>query len=184
VVSQHRPSRHICRGWPDSVAASANTGETHDAPRPNVSNRVGNHLPDARAFDDDVRLEPDFCNGTGVVAGPEGADELRLGSRIGPIENMNVQTALLPEEGSEKADRPSPGDQRSSRLPEGALAHRDDLFPGLGDDSCGLQQATEAPERTVHLHRLLRLDPPALGHEAVDLLDATLGVLTVAAHVP
>src|SRR5678816_946103 len=146
VVPQYRPSRHVCRGWPDSVAASANAGETHDAARPNGSNRVGNHLPDARAFHDDVRLESDFSNGAGVVAGPEGADELRLGSRIGPIENMNVQTALLSEEGSEKTDRPSPGDQHGPGLPEGALTDHEDLFPGLGDDGCGLQQDTEEPE--------------------------------------
>jgi hypothetical protein len=36
----------------------------------------------------------------------------------------------------------------------------------------------------VDLHGVLGLDPPTLGHESVDLLDAALGVLAVAAHVP
>ena len=36
----------------------------------------------------------------------------------------------------------------------------------------------------VDLHGVFGLDPPALGHVAVDLFDAALGVLAVAAHVP
>ena len=39
-------------------------------------------------------------------------------------------------------------------------------------------------QRGIHLGEVTRLDPPALGHEPVDLLDAALGVLPVAAHVP
>ena len=59
-----------------------------------------------------------------------------------------------------------------------------DLLPGLRDDGRGFQQHAEQAERRVDLHRVLGLDPPALRHEAVDLLDAALGVLAVAAHVP
>ena len=44
--------------------------------------------------------------------------------------------------------------------------------------------AREEAERRVDLREVARLDPPALGHEPVDLLDAALGVLPVAAHVP
>ena len=60
----------------------------------------------------------------------------------------------------------------------------EDLLPRLRHDGRGFQQHAEQAERRVDLHRVLGLDPPALRHEAVDLLDAALGVLAVAAHVP
>ena len=48
----------------------------------------------------------------------------------------------------------------------------------------GSSSTAEEAERRVHLGEVARLDPPSLGHEPVDLLDAPLGVLPVAAHVP
>src|SRR4029453_11521086 len=150
---------------------------------PAPMNRI-DHLADTCAFDDNVRFEPDAGNAPRAIARPESADEFRLGARINLIEDVNIQAALLPEEGSEKTDRPRPGYQYIPGLPEGALADRRDLLPGLGDDSGGLQENPEEPEKAVHLHRVLGFDPPALGHEAVDLLDAPLGVLAIAAHVP
>jgi hypothetical protein len=59
-----------------------------------------------------------------------------------------------------------------------------DLLPRLRNDSGGLEQHTQDAERGIDLHGVLGLDPPPLGHEPVDLLDASLGVLAVAAHVP
>jgi hypothetical protein len=67
---------------------------------------------------------------------------------------------------------------------EGPLPDRLHLLPGLGDDRCRLEQHAEQSERAVHLHGVLRLDSPPFGHEAVDLLDAALRVLAIAAHVP
>src|SRR4029453_15675416 len=68
---------------------------------PAPMNRI-DHLADTCAFDDNVRFEPDAGNAPRVVGPPEGADEFRLGSRINLIEDVNIQAALLPEEGSEK----------------------------------------------------------------------------------
>ena len=48
----------------------------------------------------------------------------------------------------------------------------------------GSSSTAEEAERRIHLGEVARLDPPSLGHEPVDLLDAPLGVLPVAAHVP
>jgi hypothetical protein len=42
----------------------------------------------------------------------------------------------------------------------------------------------QEPERRVDPHGVLRLDSPPLRHEPVELLDASLGVEAVAAHVP
>src|SRR6186713_1867180 len=69
-------------------------------------------------------------------------------------------------------------------LPQGPLADRLDLFPGLRDNGRGFQQHAKQAKRRVDLHRVLGLDPPALRHEAVDFLDAALRILAVAAHVP
>ena len=132
----------------------------------------------------DVRLEADARDGAGVVGRPEGTNELRLGPRFDPVEDVDFEPALLSDQGRQKTDRPSAGDEHGPRLPEGALADRAHLLPRLGDDGRGLEQHAEQAERWVDLHRVLGLDPPALGHEPVDLLDAALGVLAVAAHVP
>jgi hypothetical protein len=70
------------------------------------------------------------------------------------------------------------------RIPERAAADGGDVFPRLGDDGGRLQQHAQGPEVGVHPHRVVRLDPPALGHEPVGLLDAPLGVTAVGAHVP
>ena len=87
-------------------------------------------------------------------------------------------------QGREQADRPGASHQHRPRLPERALADGLHLFPRLGHDGGGLEQHAQQPERAVHLHRVFGLDPPALGHETVDLLDAALGVLAIPAHVP
>ena len=80
---------------PAHVTDDPISGKEHDCPgdaiRPNESDRVGNHLPDARALDDNIRLESNARNGAAVLARTESADELRFGSRISPIEDVNVQ---------------------------------------------------------------------------------------------
>ncbi len=47
-----------------------------------------------------------------------------------------------------------------------------------------LEQDAQDPQVTVDLDRVLRLDPPLVGHKAVDLLDPPLGVAAVRAHIP
>jgi hypothetical protein len=97
---------------------------------------------------------------------------------------VDLQAQLLSDEGREEADRTRAGHEHGPRLPEGAPADREDVLPGLDDDGRGLEQHTQEAERAVDLDGVLGLDPPEPGHEAVDLLDAALGVLAVAAHVP
>jgi hypothetical protein len=64
------------------------------------------------------------------------------------------------------------------------LAYRSDLFPRLRNHRRGLDQHAEETEGRGNLHCVFGLDPPSLGHEAVDFLDAALRVPSVPAHVP
>src|SRR5688572_26083979 len=91
---------------------------------------------------------------------------------------------LLANQRRQQADWSGACHEHRMRLPQCALADREDLLPGLRDDGRGLHQHAEQAEGRVDLHRVLRLDSPALRHEAIDFLDAALGVLAVAAHVP
>src|SRR5215217_2726315 len=91
---------------------------------------------------------------------------------------------MYPDQGGQQPDRARPDDQYGLGVPEGALADGEDLLPGLGDDGRGFQQDSQDPKALVDPDRVLWFDPPALGHEAVDLLDAALGVAAVGAHVP
>src|ERR1700678_778197 len=59
-----------------------------------------------------------------------------------------------------------------------------DVVPRPGDDRGGFEQHAEVAESAVHLDQEVRRDPVALPGVAVMLLDAPLGVPTVAAHVP
>jgi hypothetical protein len=58
------------------------------------------------------------------------------------------------------------------------------MLPGLGDDRGGLHQHANYSQGRVNLDGVFGLDSPVLRHVTVDLLDAALGVLAVAAHVP
>ena len=109
---------------------------------------------------------------------------LRLGSRFDPVEDMDLESQLLADQRRQKTDRPGAGDEHGARLPEGPLTDHAHLLPRLRDDGRGLEQHAEQAERWIDLHDVLGLDPPPLGHEPVDLLDAALGVLAVPAHVP
>ena len=60
IVPEHRFGRDVGRGEPGRVAAGPDAGQTDDAARPDGLDRIGDDLPDARAFDDDVRLESDI----------------------------------------------------------------------------------------------------------------------------
>ena len=141
-------------------------------------------LPDSRAFDDHVGLEADARDGARVVSRPQVAHEVRFWPRFEPVEHVDLEPALPADESRKQANRPGAGHEHGPRLPEGAVPHGANLLPGLRDDGRGLEQHAQEAKGAVDLHRVLGLDPPALGHEAVDLLDAAFCVLTVPAHVP
>ena len=71
------------------------------------------------------------------------------------------------------------GGQNGARAPM-----RLDVLPGLGDDAGRLQQHAERFQLRVELDREIRLDAELFGAVAVARLDAALGVLAIAAHVP
>src|SRR3974377_621888 len=98
--------------------------------------------------------------------------------------DVHVQPALDAEHRGEETDRPRARHEDVLRLPERALADGRDLLPRFRDDRRRLRGHAGEPAGPVHLDPVLGLDPPALRHEAVDLLDAALGVLAVPAHVP
>ena len=108
--------------------------------------RIGDDLPDAGTLDDDVRLEADIRDVPGVVRRAEGPHEFRLRPRFDPVQDVNVQPALLADEGGKKTDRPRTGDEHGPRLPEGTLADRDDLLPRFRDHRRGFEQYAEEPE--------------------------------------
>ena len=127
-------------GEPDGSPAAPDARETYDAARRDGLNRICDDLPDAGAFDDDVRLESDVRDGAGVIGGPQGTDEIGLGPRLDPVEYVNLQPVLLADERGKKADRPGPGHEHGPRLPKGTLADGGDLLPRLGHDRRGLEQ--------------------------------------------
>ena len=184
VVLEHHRRGEVGGGVADGPAARADAGEADDAAGAHNVDRVGDDLADARALDDHVGLESHVGGATGVIRRPQGANQIGLGARFDAIEDVDLEPVLLANQRRQQADRSGAGDEHRVRLPERALADRVDLLPGLRDDGRGFQQHAEQAERRVDLHRVLGLDPPALRHEAVDFLDAALGVLAVAAHVP
>jgi hypothetical protein len=58
------------------------------------------------------------------------------------------------------------------------------VLPGLGEHARRLEQHARGAEARIDLHQETRRGAPALGGEPVGLLDAALGVATVATHVP
>ena len=110
--------------------------------------RVGDDLPDTGALDDHVRLEAHVRDGAGVVGRAEGANELRLGPRFDPVEDVDLEPVLPGDEGGKQADRSGAGHEHGPRLPEGTLADRGDLLPRLGDDRRGLEQHAEQARAT------------------------------------
>ena len=120
----------------------------------------------------------------GVVGRPEGADEVGLQAGLGAVENVDLFPLQLRPAGREETDRARTGHEDGLRLPEGALADEDDLLERLRDHGHRLEEDAEEAEGRVHLHGVLGLDAPPLGHVAVDLLDPPFGVLAVPAHVP
>jgi len=85
----------------------------------------------------------------------------------------------------QQADGTGTGDQRLARLPRRAAGSDPlDLLPGLGDHAGRLQKNAMVLEGRINLEDEIRLDAELLAAVTVALLDAALGVLAVAAHIP
>ena len=184
VVLQDNLLGHVGRSEPAALAAAAHPGEAHDSACTNQAYRVDDHRTDPCALDDDIGCEAHVGGGPGVVGGAQVTYQLRLETLGDPVQDVDVEPLLDADQSCEQADRAGAGDQHPTGLPERASAHDADELPGLGHHGGRLHQHPEVAERGIHLGEVTRLDPPALGHEPVDLLDAALGVLPVAAHVP
>ncbi len=78
-----------------------NTREAHDTARSDGEHRLGDELPDARALHDDIRLKPDVGNAASVVDRAQSAHEFGFRSRLGSVQNVNLQPELLAEQGAE-----------------------------------------------------------------------------------
>src|SRR5207237_1645372 len=83
-----------------------------------------------------------------------------------------------------EADRARAGDQYPARRPARATADALDVLPGLGEHARRLEQHRRHTQRRAHVDEKFRRAAKALDREAVRLLDAALGVLPVAAHIP
>ena len=93
-----------------------------------------------------------------MVFRAKGTHQFGLGSRLRPVEDVNVQSMLYPNEGGEQANWPGAGHQHRPGFPEGAMADRGNLFPCLRDDGRGFEQHTQQPEGGRDVHRVLGLN--------------------------
>jgi hypothetical protein len=184
VVLQDRFCGNIASDVPDSPVTAADTRKANDPSVRYFSYGVGYDRSRAGAFNDDIWPESDVGDTTGMVQGTQSAHEVRLEAGINPIKNVNVQSPLHSEQCREQADWTSTRHKHSPWFPKGAPAYRVDLLPRLCDDGRRFEQNAEKPERTVNFHCVFRLDSPTFRHESVNLFDAPLSVLAVAAHVP
>src|SRR6516225_7149189 len=97
---------------------------------------------------------------------------------------MDIQAALLPQECCQQADRAGTRNQRCARLPKGTAPDTVNFLPGFCYNRRWLKENAEKSERGIDLNGIVRLDTPVLRHVTVNLLDAALGILPIAAHVP
>src|SRR5919204_177388 len=163
------------------MCLSAETRETDNAARRAARHSLGDDFRRAGAFDDDVELDAGMLE---MVSCAELADEPGLRPVVVAIEHMYLEPALHAHERGHQADRSGAGDEHALRRPARAPADALDVLPRLGEDARGLEQHCGEAERRVHLDGELGLVAPALGSKAVGLLDATLGIAAVPAHVP
>ena len=76
------------------------------------SRRIGDDLPDARAFDDDVRCEVSKRRErAAVICGAEVTGQLRLRPIEDLVKYMHLQLSLPSHERGEQSDRTRAGDQ-------------------------------------------------------------------------
>jgi len=119
-----------------------------------------------------------------VVGRAELGGQIRLGTALHHVEDVDVEAALRAEQRPEQAQRSRSRDQHAARSEMRAPAYPLDVLPGLGDHAGRLGEHTQATEPRVGLDRESLLDSEPLRHEPVAALDAPFGVQAVAAHVP
>src|SRR5438105_5858706 len=160
---------------------AADPGEADDAARCAAGDRLGDHRGRAGALDDDVELERGKAR---VVLRAQLTDEIGFAPRVVTVVNVDFQLALYPKQRAHEADRARAGDQYPARRPARATADALDVLPGLGEHARRLEQHRRHTQRRAHVDEKFRRAAKALDREAVRLLDAALGVLPVAAHIP
>ena len=161
--------RNVGRGDLGRVAAGPDAGQTDDAARPDGLDRIGDDLPDTRAFDDDVRLESDIRDAACVVRRPEVAHECRRAPmRRGRGRECPAHAAC--QRGRRRPIGPAPS-RAPSAAPRSRAGRPRRSAPRFRDHRRGFEQHAEETEGGIDLHGVLGLDPPAFGHEAVELLD-------------
>ena len=86
-----------------------------------------------------------------VVGRTQVADQVRLGARGDPVEDVHVESSLHAQQGGQQADRPRAGDQDAAWLEPGPLTDLLDLVPGLGDDRRRLHEHAHLGQPVVEL---------------------------------
>jgi hypothetical protein len=179
----NRRSRNVGYG-PAGDTAGSDSCQAEDPARSDFLHRVTNHRSDTGTLDDDVRLESEIQNPAGVICRAEGTHEVGLRSGFDTIEDMDLVFPQFRHAGRQETNRTRAGHQHRFRFPEEALSHRENLLQCFHDDRRRLEKYAENSQGRVYLDRVFGFDPPPFGHVTVNLFDAPLGVLAVAAHVP
>jgi hypothetical protein len=107
-----------------------------------------------------------------------------LGTVLVVVHDIDLEPALHAHQRRHQADRPGAGDEHTLRRPARAAADALDVLPRLGQHARRLEQDARQAQHRRHLRGERRIGAPALGAEAVGLLDAALREAAVAAHVP
>jgi hypothetical protein len=123
VVSQHDVGCHIGHREPDGAPAGPDAREAHDTAGRDGLDRIGYDLPHTGAFDDHVWLQGKARDSAGVVRGPKGTNELRLGPRLDLVKDVDLESVLPADQRRKKADRPRAGHEHDARLPERTMTN-------------------------------------------------------------
>ena len=194
-VRVHRPEHHVVLEHELVVerahvhaegARRRDAREADDGAGRRVLHGAGHQLGHAGALHHDVRLDllGNLGHVTGVVAAAESVHRLRLCALGGAVEDVDLEPALRAHQRAEQADRAGAGHERPLVRRARARADAVDLLPRLGEHAGRLGEDPERPEFVGDRNREVRLERHELGAVAVERLDAALGVLPVAAHVP
>ena len=183
-VLQHHVRRQRSRRDAIGRHRRADAEQADDAARRDRLQRLPDQAGHAGAFHHDVQLQAQVGDRPRVIRRAQLPDQGRFRPRRHPVQDVDVGSVLHPDQGSQQPDGPGSHHQDCGRIPEGPPADGGDMLPRLGRHGGGLQQHPQRAQALIHPHRVVRLDPPALRHEPVDLLDAAFGVAAVGTHVP
>ena len=81
------------------------TSEADDTSRRDSPHRIVDDLPDSSAFDDHVRLESHARDAAGVVGRAQRPNEIWLGSRFDPVQDVDVESFKPSDERCKKTNR-------------------------------------------------------------------------------